>query len=557
MKMRCVAGVGGLLLMCLLVGALGAADAQCRFAKAGNGREVTYRFVPETTADGLVMHVTMEFRAGDTGRETLVLPSSWAGETLRALTNLRVVSKGARLVDGGHISERVLEARRNHPVRIAYDLKKDWTGPLVAPLQFHAVLMPEYFEFTGSNALVRLKLGDGAEETANFDWQRLPGAWVLATSFGVSAGTHQSAAQRCQTYSGQWKKVDNGLYAGGDYRLHDFKIGQRPAVLAVRGTWKFTDEEAMTQLAKVIGMVRAFWHDDDFPYFLVTLTPYEADRGGTDGSEFTNAFWLFLQPKDLLQRQLAMIAHESFHAWDPKKMGFLSDKEYGETKWFKEGFTEYYAELLTYRAGELPVAEYMRTINKDLLRFPEPSADEYVRGRVIALWLDGAIRKESGGGHSLDDVMYTMVRESDRPMTLERIFATADAYLSPESQALLQKAVKEHGELPMPEQAPLVGGCYRASFGELPVFDAGFNLDRSTATRVVSGVVEGGPAFAAGLRDGQPLHGYSVFNNDPDRMAKFKVEVNGSDQQIKYYPRGKAIKAWRYEATSDVCMPLP
>ncbi len=65
-------------------------------------------------------------------------------------------------------------------------------------------------------------------------------------------------------------------------------------------------------------------------------------------------------------------------------------------KWFREGPTEYYAQLLTYRAGELSASNYVNSLNKDLLSFPT-STSEYVRGRVISLWLDGTIRRESGG----------------------------------------------------------------------------------------------------------------------------------------------------------------
>jgi predicted metalloprotease with PDZ domain len=541
---------GLLLVVCGFVGLADAGLAQCRFSSGGAGRVVTYRFVPEETADGLVMHVTMQFRADASGKDTLVLPNEYAGEKLHGMTNLRVVSKGARLVEGRHEDEPVIEARGNRPVAIAYDLKKDWTGPLVGPLQFHAVLMPEYFEFTGSNALVRLKQEDGAEETANFDWSGLPSAWALATSFGTSE-TGTETTQRCQTYSGQSQKVNDGLYAGGDYRIHHFQIGQRPAVLAVRGKWKFTDEDAMADIAKTVGIVRDFWQEDDFPYYLVTLTPYEENRSGTDGSEFTNAFWLFLQPDGSVRADLPLIAHESFHAWDPKKMGLLAGEDYGETKWFKEGFTEYYAQLLTYKAGVRSEADYVGSMNKDLLRFSQ-SDSEYVRGRVIALWLDGEIRRESGGKDSLDDVMFAMVKGSDRPMTLKRIFATADVYLSPESQALLRKAVNEHGDLPAPETAPLVDACYRASLQENPTFDLGFDYRKAHETHMISGVFEGGPAFEAGLRDGQPLGRVSFYNDDPDKMAKIFVKVDGVEKQVSYYPRGKTVMAWKYLA-DGVC----
>jgi hypothetical protein len=162
----------------------------------------TYQFLPEVTPRGLLLHVTLAFRVGANGTETLMLPTHWAGETLHAIKNLRMLSKGALLDDGPDTSTKILHAAAHHSVLIGYDLIKDWTGPLVHPLQFHPVLMPEYFEFTGSNALLRLLLPDEAPETANFDWQRLPPGWALATSFGTSISTKD----RCQTYTGPWAR---------------------------------------------------------------------------------------------------------------------------------------------------------------------------------------------------------------------------------------------------------------------------------------------------------------------------------------------------------------
>lgn len=109
-------------------------------------------------------------------------------------------------------------------------------------------------------------------------------------------------------------------------------------------------------------------------------------------------------------------------------------------KWFREGPTDYYGQLLTYRAGLLSASDYVDSLNVALRRF-QTTDDEYVRGRVIALWIDGTIRSESGGIHSLDDVMYDLVRQKDQPYTVERILAVIDHYLSPASQALLQDAV--------------------------------------------------------------------------------------------------------------------
>ncbi|MGI4758582.1 MAG: hypothetical protein ACRYGF_17250 [Janthinobacterium lividum] len=153
---------------------VGVLSAQCHFGSRATSRQVTYLFVPDVTLESLTLHVTLEFVEGQTGSEKLEIPSQWAGETLKSVSALQVVSAGATLDKEPATSERVVRATPGTPVRITYDLTKDWSGPFKHPLQFHPVLTPRYLEFTGSNALVRLELPDGNTETANFDWSQLP-----------------------------------------------------------------------------------------------------------------------------------------------------------------------------------------------------------------------------------------------------------------------------------------------------------------------------------------------------------------------------------------------
>ena len=170
----------------------------------------------------------------------------------------------------------------------------------------------------------------------------------------------------------------------------------------------------------------------------------------------------------------------------------------------------------------------------------------HVRGRVIALWIDGTIRKESDSRRSLDDVMFDLVRQKDQPYTLERILAFINRFLSLTSQGELMAAVSRHGALTMPAQIPILGSCAKATFGDYPMFDLGFDIDRSQMTKVVSGVADGGPAFRAGLRDGDKLLGVSYYKHDPDRQARFTIASQDGPKRITYLPQGSPARAWQY-----------
>lgn len=354
--------------MLILLSCTGLAVTQCRFSPNKTHREITYRFRPEVTPYGLILHVTLETETEPSGQLLLTIPAQWAGEQIHAVSHLRVVTSGATLTDGADATSKILHAHPGRLVTVAFEVTKDWTGPLVHPKQFHPVLLPEYLEFTGSNGLVQPEVPESVDVVTNFDWQSIPGKWSLATSFGASAAG-EGLKTRCQSVMGPWRDVSQGLYAAGDYRIDRFEINGKPAVLAVRGTWSFTDQQAIASLQEVIGGVRAFWRDNNFPYFLVTLKPYDQDKGSSDGSAFTHAFWMYLSKEDSFDNLLPQLAHEAFHEWNPGRMEPRNSTAGRETEWFHEGFTDYYGYLLVYRSGAEPRDKYVESLNRDLKRF--------------------------------------------------------------------------------------------------------------------------------------------------------------------------------------------
>lgn len=523
----------------LLLGVASSSAADCRFPSKGAGQVLTYTFEPTVNENATVLHVTLTFPGSPNGIDTIEVPTTWAGQTLRGVTNMRPSSSGTTISDGPRPDEHLVKHPNGQPVVLTYDLNKDWTGPLRHPMEFHAVLLPEYFEINGQNALVHPVFDETALVTTRFDWRGLPDRWVLATSFGIAT----TGTDRCQSHTGPWTDAHDALFAAGDFRIHNFQIGKRAAVLAVRGVWTFADDEAIADLQRVLSIVRDFWHDDRFPYFLVTLKAFDQDQGSSDGTALTNAFWLYLSRKDPFSAQLTTLAHETFHAWNPRKMGVQPAGV--NIDWFREGVTRYYADLLVYRTGLLPLATYVNNTNADLRGYAD-SSNPYVLGRVMALWLDAQIREESRGRFSLDDVMFDMVKSADKPLSPNRILETTRRYASKATVEQLQRAMEGTQRLAPPAKLPLVGACVRASVDALPTFDLGFDIDASSAAGRVVGVQPNGPAFQGGLRDGQILTRTSYGNGQPDRPAQFTVGTDGGSRVIEYYPRGAPRTAFQF-----------
>ena len=363
---------------------------------------LNYSFEPAVNDGNLVMHVLLEFQGRPIQTESLVVPSAYGGATHleKGITNLTNTYHGGRN-------------------RISYDLVRDW---VVSPprADLHAILEPEYFEFNTQNGIVHPQLETLTPVEVHLDWRKLPAVWSLATSFGTG--------ERLQSFRGTWGEVHNALFAGGDFRIFRQTIAGRPLILAIRGKWQFTDEEVTSRIQKMISLERAFWHDYDFPYFLVTVSTSGRDDGSSGGG-FTNAFALFPHPNSSFGYDVqSVLAHETFHAWNPFRMGPMPDSGIA-VYWFTEGFTTYYTDDLLLHAGALSFPDYVQRMNEKLRwyflsparnatnqqvidqHFRNSASDDipYARGAITALWLDRAIRTATRGKSSLDTVMFDLV----------------------------------------------------------------------------------------------------------------------------------------------------
>jgi hypothetical protein len=96
------------------------------------------------------------------------------------------------------------------------------------------------------------------------------------------------------------------------------------------------------------------------------------------GSEFTNAFWMYVSRQDSFADRLPQLAHESFHAWNPHRMGLRPNGE--PIDWFTEGFTDYYLETIDVEAHGDTAIEIGRY---RLLAAGDVVADQ---GKYIVVW---------------------------------------------------------------------------------------------------------------------------------------------------------------------------
>jgi len=547
---------------------------QCTFPVPSSANVLNYSFEPLIADAKMTLRVTLEFNGGPTGKAELELPSEWAGQQHieASITELKALSADTTLADTKSPSVKELQFPPATPVRISYVLVRDWNGPLNSGTRFRADLSPEYFHIVGATSLVHPQLNDSAIVDVHFDWQKLPHDWSLATSFGTD--------DRCQSFHGRWHDAVNSLFVGGDYRIYHTALSGNVLNFAIRGKWSFSDDEWVSQVRKIMEYERTFWHDNGFPYFLVTLTPLGQDHASTGGTALTNVFMMHLPRLDpLASNTLATVAHETFHGWNPGKMGDRPGADY-LVSWFFEGFTVYYADLMLFRAGMISFPDYVAQINEKLRKYEvdvgtEVSLHDFIRrhsaensvlnhldarrGAVLALWLDAAIRQKSGNRLSLDNLMFDLVRQNaayerrhagnSMALTNKRIFRDASKYLHRNPRSELRQYVEQGGSIRVPETA--LGPCVQSHNDSLAKFDLGFDEESSIGKNIVLGVEADSEAYKAGLRNGQQLVGWSIHHGDPSKQVRLTVKTADISQVRTYYPRGPNVSVQQFNLDGE------
>lgn len=379
-----------------------------------------------------VLEVTMEFESGNEA-ETVCLPVWRPGR-----------------YELGNFARNILSVRalgeKGDPLEVSKIEKSKWMvrnagmGKLRLLYQYYAFQMDagnswvhdEQWYINPVNCLMYLPERMNEEIELHLD---LPKDYVIACSLEkkgnkLIAHSYYEVADAPMICSPSLKKLS---YEEGGIKFQIWQQGQ-------------TDIPPEKLIADFDGFTRAqLALFGDLPakeyHFLFHFLPYQAYHGvehanstvitlGAGAGEHTEEFY---------ENLMGISSHELFHAWNitrirPKELlpYDFSKETYFETGYVAEGFTTYYGDLMLLRGGVYPEDWYFKELNKLLSRhfqnigrfnlsvaessfdlwldgyqagIPNRKVSIYVKGAMVALMLDWTIRLESGGKHSLDDLM--------------------------------------------------------------------------------------------------------------------------------------------------------
>jgi predicted metalloprotease with PDZ domain len=187
----------------------------------------------------------------------------------------------------------------------------------------------------------------------------------------------------------------------------------------------------------------ALWGGLPFQRYLFLIYLLDKGRGGLEHGASTALVYARQQltAPNGWEDFLTLASHEYFHAWNVKRLkprAFVpfdyAGENYTRLLWAFEGITSYYDNLLVRRAGRMSGPRYLCRLGEAFSVFqatpgrmvqtleeasltawvkyyrqdentPNSAVSYYLKGELVALFLDLEIRRATGDARSLDDVM--------------------------------------------------------------------------------------------------------------------------------------------------------
>lgn len=528
--------------------------------------DLHYRVTPRHDTTPRVLEVELSFAAAGRSESFVRAAEEWGGVTdfAAAMSDWRGLDASTRITPDTPRRWRVAHAPGAERVRVAYRVRAALPDPDDGKPQdqlhlYRTQIGADWFQFSGYSALVDVEHFDDRSTPRLCVELLQPGAAADVPAFGSHLHARGPAASFALTASPS--QVRHAFYAGGaGWRVAARPLASGVVRTAVRGRFPALADDALAdRVAAILDAQRRFWGEAAVDPQWVVLTP-NFSPGNLGGTLVRQAALMHAGPDFGPDHEAFafLIAHENLHQWIPGRFGRMPEDSLEAVPhyWFSEGFTNHYTHRLLLASGAWDLARYAAALTgvlRDYWRSPAREATAasiaprffsdrdagqqmYARGEILALRWDRALRQRRAPG--LDAVMKRLLLPDARidattPLAPERVLAALEPTLGAQPRREVDAHVTRGRTLPL--DATLAGPCFRLRFDAVPRWSLGFDRT-SFEAGVARGVAGDGPAFAAGLRDGMKLVGWSVHGGDVTRDAVLTVETPEGRRTLRYRP---------------------
>lgn len=527
------------------------------FSATAQKISLQYEFGYDTSSIQPVLKVKLLCKGDASGKTVLQLPDKWASEQqlYKSVQSLTIKTKGASLDTSNGPLRATITHKPGQQLEIEYTIVQDWQGPLVYPNNYRAVVQKNYFQVTGYSLFIYPANEPSTSADVQLDWKAMPRGWSIGNSFHAGSNKYKGSVMLGD--------LQNSIFTGGDFRLYTTEVKKQVIHVAIRGNnWKFPDSSLLVSVRDIIGRERDFWNDHTQPYYFVSLVPFEG-RGSSNGSSLYNSFFLGMTTEFMIDINIhSLLAHEYFHRWigGNGNLHFSAEMEQ-EGYWFSEGFTEYYTFKFLHASGLITRKQYVEMVNQRLAEYylsPVRDKDKktlgenfwksrdyqaipYKKGFTYALYIDWLLMSNSNGKISLDQLLFDALADAQKGTVLtdETFINLVKKHSGKDISVRHDEWINKGGLIQLEEKAALlIDSALVIRPQQMGVFDIGFDFDASSKARKISGMRENSAAYAAGLRNGQTLKGWSFQYNSINAPATFTIlDEAGKEVKINYMPQ--------------------
>jgi hypothetical protein len=452
--------------------------------------------------------------------------------------------------------------------------ERDTSGPILvhyrAPIQlvpptlgagppFDLRLNENVVTGAGATFLVIPDTQDPFHITIDWDLSQMPDHSIGVSSFGRNEAELQGPAGQLTTAYYMAGPVGRYPTDGEDHPFSAYWIGEPPFDPVETMPWSEAVYEAQLDF---------FGIENPEPYtFMSRPNPYP----GGGGAGLINSFMLSYPADTANLDDIAItIVHEMSHKW----VGGVEGPP-GGTAWFTEGMNVFYTRRVPLKYDLLSPEAFIDNVNMHARRYYTNAINDlpndqipylfwrdsrvrtlpYDRGSMYFAGEDARIREASRGQRSMDDLFFQIdaLRKAGEPFTPQVWEDLITAELGDEARSRFQAMMAGALQIP-PSDA--YGPCFTREEEPSRVFQLGFDAATlSSGERIVSGLVEGSTAEAAGLRNGdrilEPV-ALEAVQSDPTRTLTLSVGRGEQTFTVEYLPRGEEATVYTWTRVEDV-----
>lgn len=534
-------------------------------ALADDPCDLRYRVAPRYESTPRRLDVELSFPAEGRHESWLRLQAGWAGikDFGAALTPAPEQSASVKLLPSPDANRWKVEHSPDGLVKVSYQIRAALEDPDNGKAQpseqlFRAQLGATWFQFFGYAVLPSVEAWDDTRSGRMCLSVIQPEGHV-----GPVLGSYFDGQVRPRAdaeFQGTHAQLHHAFYAGGSgWRVIERILGTGPVVVASRGDQALEDKRFAEQVTSLLEAHRRFWDDDSSPRQTVVRTPNNSQKNYT-GTLVRQAAVLHVS-QDIVANNDSfefLIGHENLHLWLPNRLGGHgsgNDEQAARSYWLSEGFTDYYTHRLLL-AGDLWTLDHYATELTRVLRtywrsparnataesiaprfFSDRDAGRqmYARGELLAMRWDRQLRTKSPSGLDglVRGLLLTPEQAAKAEPAQERVLQALTSELGPNPREQVQAYIAAGRSFDLDEG--LAGPCFELGWVDIPRWVLGFD-PASFAKHAAVGVVDGGPAQRAGLRNGMTLMGWSVYGGDISREVVLKVKSEDGDKELRYLP---------------------